>query len=306
LCHNKDMGHRRPDITQLHIEQIRQLIEGHPDWHRTRLSEELCELWGWKSDIGQLKSISCRDLLRALDARGQIKLPPQKKSSRKKGGAKDTGRQLSFLYTAPIEKGLKDVAPLIVEIADAKDKISEFKTLIEQQHYLSYGQSVGECIRYIVRSRDGVTLACLMYGSSAWRCAPRDRFIGWSDAVRTEHLHLTTNNTRFLILEGVRVPYLASHVLSLISRRISQDWQTKYGHPLHLIETFVERNRFAGTCYKAANWIHVGETTGRGRDSVSAHAILPIKDVYILPLTTDFRKRLAAPNLSKSGKGGSQ
>jgi hypothetical protein len=145
-----------------------------------------------------------------------------------------------------------------------------------------------------------------MFGSSAWRCAPRDKYIDWTDEERRAKLYLTTNNTRFLILPWVRIPYLASHVLSVISRRISQDWQRKYGHPLHLLETFVERDRFAGTCYKAANWTRVGETTGRGRDSVSARATLPIKDVYVRPLTADFRKKLAGQSLLERVKGGSQ
>ncbi|MCL1810525.1 MAG: DUF4338 domain-containing protein [Clostridiales bacterium] len=203
-----------------------------------------------------------------------------------------------------METRLKAVAPVVVEIADAQERIGEFKSLIAQYHYLGYGQSVGECMRYMVRSRDGVPLACLMFGSSAWRCAPRDKYIAWADKERRVNLYLTTNNTRFLIFPWVRIPYLASHLLSLISRRVSQDWKTKYGHPLCLLETFVERDRFAGTCYKAANWTRVGETTGRGRDSVSARAVLPIKDVYVYPLAADFRETLAGQSLARPGKAG--
>ena len=303
------MGHQRPKITHQHIKQIRQLLVDHPDWNRTKLSKELCELWDWKSNVGQLKDISCRDLLRILDVKGQIALPPKQKQRTLKGRNDRAGIQLSFFNTvhpAPIEIKLRDVAPVTVEIMDARERIGEFKSFIEQYHYLGYGQSVGECIRYMVRSRDGVSLACLMFGSSAWRCAPRDKYIGWSDEERRANLHLTTNNTRFLILPWVRIPYLASHILSIISHRISQDWQTKYGHPLYLLETFVEHDRFAGTCYKAANWARVGETTGRGRDSVSARAVLPIKDVYVYPLATDFRKKLTRQNTIGQGKAGVQ
>jgi hypothetical protein len=296
------MGHLRPDITEQHIEQIRRLLVEHPDWHRSRLSEELCEIWDWKSAVGQPKTISCRDLLRALEAAGHIKLPPKKRLGASRGKTAVANTQLSLFDTPPMEARLKDVTPLRVEIADARDKIGEFKSYIERFHYLGYGRSVGECLRYMARSADGVPLACLMFGSAAWRCAPRDKFIGWTDEERRENLYLTTNNTRFLILPHVRIPYLASHILSLISRRVSQDWLNKYGHPLRLLETFVERDRFRGTCYQAANWSRVGETTGRGRDSVSARATLPVKDVYVYPLSKDFRKELAQ-SAPKKGAG---
>lgn len=283
------------------------MLSDHPDWNRTKLSEELCELWDWKSSVGQLKDISCRDMLRALEADGQITLPPREKRGTLKGRNDKAGSQLRLfdaVQPAPIEAKLKAVAPVIVEIVDAREKIGEFKSLIDQYHYLGYGQSVGECIRYMVRNRDGTNMACLMFGSSAWRCAPRDKYIGWANEERRVNLHMTTNNTRFLILPWVRIPYLASHLLSVVSRRISQDWQTKYGHPLYMLETFVERGRFAGTCYKAANWIRVGETTGRGRDSMSARAALPVKDVYAYPLVADFRKKLAGQSLPTPGKAG--
>jgi len=292
MCHNSIMIHNRPEITEQHMDQIRQLLNEHPDWHRSRLSKELCELWGWKSGNGQAKDISCRDLLRSLDTAGQIKLPPQQRAARKKG--RSASIQLSFHDTTPIEKGLKDVLPLTVQIVTSKEGMDEYKSLIEQYHYLGYGQSVGECMRYMVRSKNGALLACLLYGSSAWRCAPRDKFIGWSNEMRTAHLPFTTNNTRFLILPWVRIPYLASHILSAISRRISRDWQTKYGHPLYFLETFVERNRFRGVCYKAANWICVGETAGKGRNSRTNIAELPIKDIYVYPLHKRFREKLNA------------
>jgi hypothetical protein len=284
------MIQNRPEITNHHIDQIRQLIAEHPAWHRTRLSKELCELWGWKSANGQSKDISARDLLRALDAAGQIKLPPQQKAARKKG--RGTSIQLSIHDMTPIEKKLKDVLPLAVSVAASKEDMDEYKSLIEQHHYLGYGQSVGECMRYMVRGRDGALLACLLFGSSAWKCAPRDRLIGWKDEARARNLPLTTNNTRFLILPWVRIPYLASHILSSISQRVSRDWQAKYGHPIYLLETFVERGRFAGTCYKAANWVRVGETTGRGRNSKTHIGELPVKDVYVYPLHKRFREKL--------------
>lgn len=285
------MGHRRPEITDEKVEQIKSLMNNNPDWHRTRLSIELCELWDWKSDIGQPKDISCRDMLRALDLAGRITLPPQKKSGRIAGRVANI--QLRLHDTSIIEANLRLVTPVTVEIATSKAEIDEFKSHIEQYHYLGYGRSVGECMRYVVRSNTGAALAFFLFGSSAWRCSPRDKYIGWSDEERDSNLHLTTNNSRFLIPEWIRVPHLASHSLALISRRIANDWQAKYGHPVVFLETFVERRRFSGTCYKAANWLHVGETTGRGRDSVSKEATLPIKDVYVYPLSKRFKDILS-------------
>jgi hypothetical protein len=151
------MGHLRPEINEQHIDQVRQLLRDHPDWHRSRLSVELCELWGWKSDTGQLKDISCRDLLRSLECAGEIKLPQKRRLGAVKAKSGEVGRQLSLFSEAPqpmIETNLKAVMPVAIEIADARDKISEFKSYIDQYHYLAYGRSVGECIRYLVRSRD--------------------------------------------------------------------------------------------------------------------------------------------------------
>ena len=287
-----DMGHRRPEITEERIGQIKMLIADNPDWNRSRLSKELCELWDWKSETGQAKDISCRDMLRALEAAGRIELPPRQTLGRKTGEIRHI--QLRIHDTTLLETELRDITPVSIEIAQTKSEIDEFKSYIEQYHYLGYGRSVGECMRYVVRAKSGGVLALLLFGSSAWRCAPRDKFIGWNDEERLANLHLTTNNTRFLIPEWVKAPCLASHVLSLISRRISSDWQDKYGHPIVSLETFVERERFRGTCYQAANWRRVGETTGRGRDSLTNRATLPIKDVYVYPLSRRFRKILTS------------
>jgi hypothetical protein len=271
-----------------------------PDWKRTRLSIELCELWNWKSDVGQPKDISCRDLLRALDAAGKITLPQSSGQGLKPGS--NANIQLKLHDTTTIETSLKSIAPITIEIAASRSDIAEFKSYIEQYHYLGYGRSVGECMRYFVRANSGQIVACLLFGSSAWKCAPRDKYIGWKDDERAANLHLTTNNTRFLIMPFVRVPHLASHVLALISRRISNDWQIKYGHSLYCLETFVDKSRFRGICYQAANWRLVGETTGRGRDSVKHAVTLPVKDVYVYPLSRDFRKILSnSANLTTGG-----
>ena len=166
--------------------------------------------------------------------------------------------------------------------------------LLQRYHYLGHRNGVGENLKYLVRERQGRPVACLVFGSAAWRCQPRDAFIGWTSTQRQQRLPRVTNNTRFLILPWVVTPHLASHLLNLITRRLSRDWQAKYGHPIHLVETCVERERFAGTCYRAAGWVPVGATTGRGRNAPSLAPQGPVKEVYLRPLRADFRTRLCA------------
>lgn len=277
------MGHYRPAMDKEHIDQIICLIQNNPDWHRTRLSKELCKIWEWQGANGQVKDISCRDLLRDLDKSGIIKLPPARHVPRKPGVGADKVEHMVH-NTDAIAASLDSVRPLTIEIAESKEDIREFKSYIDQYHYLGYDRSIGESIKYFVRSRDGILLACLMFGSSAWKCRARDEYIGWSNEQRLSGLHLVTNNSRNLIFPWVRIPHLASHMLGKVARRISDDFQAKYGHPIALLETFVEQGRFRGICYKAANWVYVGHTTGRGRDSKSHIATLPLKDVWLYPL----------------------
>ena len=170
-----------------------------------------------------------------------------------------------------------------------------FRRLLQQYHYLGYSGPVGENLKYLVYDRQRRLLGCLLYGAAAWRVAGRDRFIGWDEDARQRGLSRIANNMRFLILPGVRVPHLASHLLALISRRISADWQARYGHPILLLETFVEQQRFTGTCYKAANWIPVGQTTGRTRNHNSTEPKAPIKSVWLYPLHRSFQKWLIGP-----------
>lgn len=290
ICNNDRMGNLRPKITQEKIEEIKKLTRENPDWHRTRISKELCELWDWRSPNGQLKDISCRDMLRSLDKSGKIVLPKARNRSRRAGNP-DVVTHIKH-DTAPIVAILSQLTPLRIEVVTSKKKTAIFKSYIDQYHYLGFDRSIGENIKYIIYSCTGEPLACLLFGSSAWACLPRDEYIGWGKDCRQTNLYMTTNNTRFLIFPWVKVPCLASHILSLISRRISDDWLKKYGHGVYVLETYVEQERFRGTCYKAANWQLVGSTTGRGRNSKSNHAVLPIKDIYLYPLTRNFRAKL--------------
>jgi hypothetical protein len=280
----------RPNVTEEKIRQIRYLIERNPEWNRTKISQEVCRRWGWQNPNGQLKDISCRDLLRELDRTGKIRLPERQRLSRAKGGADRVKHQAHD--TAPIHAELADLRPLSVSNVTGSKELVQFKSLLDQYHYLRYDRSIGENMKYMAYDHSGRPLACLLFGSAAWSCQGRDAYIGWSKSERAQGLRFLTNNSRYLILPWIHAPHLASHVLALVSRRIADDWRQKYGHPVYCLETFVETGRFKGTCYRAANWICAGVTTGRGRDGGHHSAILPTKDVYLYPLSADFKKAL--------------
>jgi hypothetical protein len=282
----------KPEITQSEIELIQKLITNNPSWGRTKLSVELCNIWGWHHHDGHPKEIACRDLLRKLDFKGLIKLPQKIKNTGLKPGSKNR-IQLILHDTTEVLANIKDILPVKTEVVKERTSCGyTFKSLIDQYHYLGFDMSVGENLKYMVYNRQNQLLACLLFGSSAWSCASRDNFIGWDVKSRRANLIYTTNNMRFLILPWVKVPHLASHILSLVCRRIASDWKTKYGHPVYLLETFVQKNLFKGTCYKAANWICVGSTTGRSRNDRYNKLKVPVKDVYLYPLAKNFREVL--------------
>lgn len=269
---------------------IRALIAHHPSWNRTRLSKHLCVEWDWRNAKGRLKDMACRSLLLKLHGTGHIILPPPRKS------ANNHLRNRSILHvahhTAPIESTLSERMPIGIGLAQQGKDRALFESLVSDYHYLGYRGIVGENMRYLVADAQERPLGCVLFGSAAWKVAARDTFIGWTESARRQGLHRITNNMRFLILPWVRVPHLASHVLSRVARRVSRDWVEKYGHPIHLLETFVERDRFRGVCYQAANWIHVGATTGRTRNDPDGSIRVAIKNVYLYALTKRFREAL--------------
>jgi len=272
---------------------IRAWLAAHPSWNRTRLSRELCSLWGWRNSAGRLKDMAARSLLLQLEARGQISLPLRHTAS-VNGVRNRTLAQVPH-DQSPIHSQLAALRPLQLELlAEGSSEVHFFKFLLQRYHYLGHRNSVGENLKYLARDRSGRPLACLLFGSAAWHLRPRDFWIGWNSEQRRRHLFLLTNNTRFLILPWVRVPHLASHLLSQLTARLSADWQEKYGHPIHLLETFVERERFAGACYAASGWFHVGATTGRTRNHPQHTAKAPVKEVYLKALIADFRRRLGS------------
>jgi len=273
------------------LDSIRQLLAQNPQFSRYRLSRCLCELWEWRDPNGQLKDMAARTLLLKLEQRGFIGLPPKRCASPNRM----LHKQLVSVDHArdPINACLEELLPLeILELNQSTGELALFEWLLDRYHYLRHTSSVGLNLKYLVFDRHRRPLSCLLFGSAAWQCAARDQFIGWSVCARRRHLQEITNNTRFLILPWVQVPHLASHVLARVLRRLRQDWQAKYRRPLSLVESFVDTSRFAGTCYRAANWIEVGQTTGRTRQEKLHRVTSAPKGVWVYPLSPDFRRRL--------------
>lgn len=286
-------------LGEAEIAQVRGLIAGHPQWHRRRISEELVRLWEWRNPAGQFKDMAARTLLLKLEGRGWITLPPRRRPPVNRMAHRSPVEADLFCEQASEEVclALVELQPLgIEEISRERQagKQSEFSRLLERHHYLGHRGTVGENMQYLVSDAQGNALACVLFGAAAWQCKARDAAIGWDATTRARGLSYVTNNTRFLILPWVSVPHLASHVLGRITRRLSSDWQQKYGHPIHLLETFVDTSRFAGTCYRAANWRMVGETTGRTRQNKTMIPQASPKAVWLYPLCKNFREVLCA------------
>ncbi len=290
-------------IGEAEIAQVRSLLFEHGHWSRWRVSRHLARLWEWRSASGQLKDMAARTLLLKLEERGLIVLPARRQASpnpmsRKSAAVPERGEDL-FPERAgeAVHAALAELLPLSIEEISRErcaGKLAEFARLLEKHHYLGHRGTVGENMQYLVSDARGNLLACVLFGAAAWQCRARDAHIGWDAATRARGLSHVTNNTRFLILPWVRVPHLASHVLGRIARRLSRDWQGKYGHPIHLLETFVDTGRFAGTCYRAANWRLVGATTGRTRQNKTMVPQAAPKAVWLYPLRKDFREALCA------------
>jgi hypothetical protein len=282
-------------IGSVEIAEIRALIEGNPLWSRHQISRSLAHQWQWYAASGQLKDMAARALLLKLHERGLITLPPRRRAPVRR--RVDAGPELfDSLPPEPVVASLSSVRPLHVQVVGPKHPdYRSFQRYLCQYHYLGYRGPVGESIAYLIRSCGGVDLSCAVFGAAAWQCAPRDRWIGWSAEQRAHGLPFLANNSRFLLLPWVQTPHLANHILSEIAQRIDADWQSRYRHPIYLLESFVQPDRFRGTCYRAANWIHVGQTTGRTRQSQrhrdnQVHA--PAKDIYLYPLRPDGHRQL--------------
>ena len=236
--------------------------------------------------------MACREILVTLYRKGLINLPPGKHDGRNQ----KRNRSIPFvpIDQNPLEANLADLGPIGLRLVRNTPLEPLYNSLIQQHHYLGYRQIVGNHLKYIALI-DERPVACLGWGSAGWSVKSRDSFIGWNKASKEKNLHFVANNTRFLILPWVSVKCMASHLLALNAKRISDDWIKIYNHPLYLLETFVEKDRFAGTCYKAANWICVGQTKGTAKKGNNHLFHGNIKDVYLYTLRKDFREKLNAP-----------
>jgi hypothetical protein len=281
------------------LSQVREMLANNPGWSRYRLGCELAQKWEWRNGAGQLKDMAARTLLLKLEERGFIRLPARRRASPNRMRHRRVPVLDEGVSQEPIRRGLAELRPLQLREVSVEFPTDRglFEALLHQFHYLSYRSPVGENLRYLVREGTGRPVACLLFGAAAWQCADRDRYIGWDASTRAARLHLLTNNTRFLLMPWVESPCQASHPLGRVLRRIGADWPRKYGHGIEAVETFVQRDRFAGACYQAANWIRVGQTKGRTRQDApdGQHQQVPRKDVYLFGLNPEFTQRLQAP-----------
>jgi len=280
---------RKRTITEADLALIQITVSDY--WHkgRTQISEILCKKWNWVQPNGRLKDMACREVLLTLKRKGFIALPPRKTSAH--NDKRNCSIPVVEIQQTPLKGKSSHFEPVRLRLVRNTSLEPLYNSLIQQHHYLGYRQIVGNHLKYMAFIGEQ-PVACLGWGSAAWSVKSRDAFIGWDKPTKENNLHFVANNTRFLILPWVNVKFLASKVLALNARRISDDWLKIYNHHAHLLETFVEKDRFKGTCYKAANWIRVGQTKGtakRGHDHLF-HG--KIKDVYLYPLRKDFRKKL--------------
>jgi hypothetical protein len=270
------------------IDLIRELIALSPPISRYRLSREVCARLNWRRADGSLKDMSCRVALLRMQADELFTLPPPRNA---RPVAYHAHPEIESAVLAPSSAPSVDLARLRVELVVTKPDSLLWNAYIERHHYLGHQLMPGAQLRYFIRAA-GDIVALLGFGASAWKTQPRDAFIGWTPEQRRRNLHLVVNNARFLILPWVHCRNLASRALALISRRLAEDWHARYAYRPVLLETFVEKPRFAGTCYKAANWQYLGDTQGRGKlDTLHRHAE-PIKSIWIYPLVRDFRRSL--------------
>jgi Druantia protein DruA len=284
--------YRGREISTGEIVFIRQLIAAHAGASRRALSRKLCEAWGWKQANGVPRDMVCRGLLLMLHRAGQIELPhvrftPHNPLARRR-------RPTPVLIdTSPLGGPLSRLRPLEFQQVRRTSEEPLFNSLIEQHHYLGYEQPVGEHLKYLVWAQ-GRPVACLAWSSAPRHLGSRDRYIGWSAEARRRNIRFLAYNIRFLILPWVQVEHLASHLLGCMAKRLSEDWERVYGHPIYFLETFIDPERFRGTCYRAANWVLMGKTTGRGKADQTKRPNRSIKEVWGYPLRRRLRELLSA------------
>jgi hypothetical protein len=280
------------NFTHLDIETIRKIIVKNPQHTRAHISRLVCKALSWYKPNGGLKDMSCRVALLRMQKDGLLTLPPPTHRQEKCRPR----IQISTLTNpkTPITAPVGALPDLHLQVVTGREKSALFREYIHRYHYLGYTPLPGAQLRYLALS-NGQILALFGFGAAAWKTLPRDNLIGWNHDQRQKRLHLIVNNARFLILPWVKSKNLASKLLAMVAIRIPEDWSRIYGYKPVLLETFVESHRFHGTCYKAANWIYVGQTKGRGKLDIQNSASLPQKDIFLYPLTATFKEILCAP-----------
>ncbi len=286
------LRYRGREVDASGVTFIRELIAEHPNKSRWALSKTLCEAWDWRQENGVLKDMVCRGLMLALHRSGAIELPAVRQRPRNPLADRRRPAPVSVDRT-PTCVPLGALRPLEFRSVRRTADEDVVDGLIEEHHYLGYTQPVGEQLKYLVLAQ-GRPVACFAWSSAPRHLGPRDRFIGWSREARKRNIRFLAYNTRFLVLPWVTVPHLASHLLGHMARRLSRDWEALYGHPIHYLESFVDPERFQGTCYRAANWRFLGQTTGRGKDDHTNRQNRSLKEVLGLPVTRRFRELLGA------------
>ena len=271
------------------LRSIRATVSEHWASGRSAISRLLCERWNWRQPNGQLKEMACRALLLWLEAKGVLQLPPRQKESFR--APRRTDRQVFAVDSSPVEGTVSDFGSLTIRMVRQTPDEAFWDYLVDTHHYLGRPWIVAASLKYLAYL-DGRLVACLGWGSAAWKVACRDALIGWDRETREANLHKVVNNVRFLVLPWVRIPHLASKVLAANLRALPRDWQSFYCHQIALAETFVDTERFAGTCYKAANWTRIGETQGRGKYDRHNECAQSVKGVFLYPLTKNYRERL--------------
>jgi hypothetical protein len=285
------LTYRGRAVTADDVVFIRRLVSTHPTASRRALSKKLCEAWNWVQPNGSPRDMVCRGLMLALHRAGHIELPPQRYVP-PNPLAKRGRPAVADIDRTALRGPLKAVRPLEFRQVRRTPDEALCNSLVEQYHYLGYTQPVGEHLKYVVYTQ-GRPIACLAWSSAPRHLGCRDRFIGWSAEARRRNIRFIAYNPRYLILPWVQVPHLASHILGQMARILPRDWEQVYGHPVYFLETFVDPQRFRGTCYRAANWVMLGRTTGRGKDDQTWRPNRPIKDMLGYPLRRDFRQLLS-------------
>jgi len=288
------LNYRGRQIRETDVVFLRELIAQNPALSRRRLSVKVCEAWQWVQPNGQFRDMVCRGLMLALHRAGHIALPAKRQAPPNNAIAHRRVAAGAVYDTTPIVGAVTAVEPLTIRLVRRTADETLFAQLLRDHHYLGYSRPVGEHLKYLVLAGER-PVACQAWSSAPRQLDLRDQFVGAPKAAYRHQLHQIAYNSRYLLLPWVQVPHLASHLLGRIVRRISADWQELYHHPIQLLESFVDSERFQGTCYRAANWICVGRSAGRGLKAKTRGVTCSIKELWVYPLGQDFRSRLLAP-----------